>query len=322
MRPIELWVRSRSILHKRDERGGVYLIYCHANEHGYIGSSRDVYSRTMRHRADLRNGVHPCKHMQSCWNSYGEQTFVFRRIEWANVPFSTEDLLDLENKWLLQCDRTLLFNTCIPAVLGGEPGHKASPEAIAKRTAKLLGSKRSEETRAHMRAAQKGLRVGRKHTEEHKRKIGDAQRGKKRSLEAIQKTALKNKEHALHIEYHGESLSIPQWEEKLGWPSGRLRDRLRAGWSIIEALTTAKRGRTSYWKGRHQTDSAREKISHSKSRQFEFCGESHTLREWAAIVGLPLGVLDVRVRRWGLERALTTPPRPKTKRFDSDRELL
>lgn len=75
-----------------------------------------------------------------------------------------------------------------------QKGKKIPPEVIAKRTASVLGSKRSEETRRKMSEAQKGKRhseqtrklmseqrSGRNLSEVTRKKIGNAHKGQKRA---------------------------------------------------------------------------------------------------------------------------------------------
>lgn len=58
--------------------------------------------------------------------------------------------------------------------------------------------------------------------------------GDKESAEQKQKTTQK-------ITWYGVSLSIPDWADRSGLPCGVLRSRIKAGWTIEEALTTPAR---------------------------------------------------------------------------------
>lgn len=44
------------------------------------------------------------------------------------------------------------------------------------------------------------------------------------------------------------------------------------------------------------------------NRNIEFSGETKTLAEWAAVIGIAPEVLAKRIRKWPLERALTEAP--------------
>jgi hypothetical protein len=55
------------------------------------------------------------------------------------------------------------------------------------------------------------------------------------------------------ITYNGETLTVPQWAERLGLTRESLRDRLDSGWSIERAVTTpAVRQRTRAHDGTFQ----------------------------------------------------------------------
>lgn len=116
---------------------GVYVIYCVASARGYVGSAADVYARLAAHRSALRAGTHSNAHLQRAWAALGPGPFVLRQVE---AVAAGVDLLDRENAWLLGCgDRSLLYNTTVPATRGREPGFR-----------------HSDATRAAMSAAQRG----------------------------------------------------------------------------------------------------------------------------------------------------------------------
>lgn len=60
---------------------GVYKITNIINKKFYIGSSNNIKQRWREHRSDLRRNKHHNKHLQSAWNKYGEESFVFDIIE-------------------------------------------------------------------------------------------------------------------------------------------------------------------------------------------------------------------------------------------------
>lgn len=75
---------------------GVYKITCLENGKFYIGSSKNIKRRWNNHRWNLRNGKHHNYFLQSDWNLYGEDVFVFEVLELCNV----EDQFKLEQKYL------------------------------------------------------------------------------------------------------------------------------------------------------------------------------------------------------------------------------
>jgi len=48
----------------------------------------------------------------------------------------------------------------------------------------------------------------------------------------------RNKRNNLILEFHGQSFCVTEWADRLGIRSSIIYDRLKAGWSIKDALTT------------------------------------------------------------------------------------
>lgn len=79
---------------------GIYYIKNKINGKYYIGQSKDIYSRWIHHKTDLRNGMHHNNHLQSAWNKYGEDNFEFSIIEECDK----HDLNVREQYWILTYD--------------------------------------------------------------------------------------------------------------------------------------------------------------------------------------------------------------------------
>ena len=60
---------------------GIYCIINTLNGKKYIGSSVNIYSRWLKHRATLRGNYHGNPHLQNAWNKYGEKSFHFFIVE-------------------------------------------------------------------------------------------------------------------------------------------------------------------------------------------------------------------------------------------------
>jgi len=131
----------------------------------YIGSSTTYDYRRWMHIHLCRKQKHHNAVIQEAWNTYGEGAFVFGIVEEVK---DTKNLLEREQFYL----DTLLpkYNRCKLAVspLGikhtdksrlnirnAHLGKKLSPESIAKRTATVLGTKRSESIKENMRIGAK-----------------------------------------------------------------------------------------------------------------------------------------------------------------------
>jgi group I intron endonuclease len=76
---------------------GIYKIINVVNNKFYVGSTVNISRRRARHFSELRNNRHNNKYLQSAWNKYGEQAFVFVVVE--EVP-KGKDILAAENVWL------------------------------------------------------------------------------------------------------------------------------------------------------------------------------------------------------------------------------
>ena len=71
---------------------GIYRIRNLINNKVYIGSTKNMKLRWAKHKALLRHNKHQNTHLQSAWNKYGEDAFVFEVIE----ECKTEDLISRE----------------------------------------------------------------------------------------------------------------------------------------------------------------------------------------------------------------------------------
>ena len=60
---------------------GIYCIENFTNHKTYIGSSKNIYQRLLKHFALLRHNKHQNPHLQSAWNKYGEDSFRWYILE-------------------------------------------------------------------------------------------------------------------------------------------------------------------------------------------------------------------------------------------------
>lgn len=79
---------------------GIYKIINVVNNKFYVGSAVDFTKRKRRHWWALRSQKHANKHLQSAWNKYGEQAFVFVVVE---DLLEGSDIIAAENVWLKEC---------------------------------------------------------------------------------------------------------------------------------------------------------------------------------------------------------------------------
>lgn len=127
----------------------------------YVGSAIDLRKRAREHFRLLSQGKHINPHLQAAYNKYGAEAFVFSVIEYCEP----EQLLAVEQQYL-------------DATIGVRPVYNICPMAGSS-----LGRPHGPEARAKISKAHKGrvspLR-GVKLSEETKRKLSEAKRGKKR----------------------------------------------------------------------------------------------------------------------------------------------
>lgn len=74
---------------------GVYIIQNTVNNKVYIGASKDIYNRLCMHKVNLRGNRHHNDHLQSAFNKYGEESFVFDTLEECNEQY----IYSQENYW-------------------------------------------------------------------------------------------------------------------------------------------------------------------------------------------------------------------------------
>jgi len=140
---------------------GVYGIVHRASGRAYVGSSKDVATRWRRHIRRLALGDHHATDLQFFWNCDGPEAFTFVILERCHV----EDLALVEQGWIDAFEAPLnatrvAQNPMLDPI--GREIHRialASNEYRQKMRAALLGVKRSNETRAKLRAVQLNAEV-------------------------------------------------------------------------------------------------------------------------------------------------------------------
>lgn len=178
---------------------GIYMIYNTVNSKFYIGSAVNFKNRWSLHLYHFTRKSHQNRYLQNAWNKYGDWFLEFYIIEYCD----REKLEEREQWWLdlTKCyDRLIGYNLYKTSF--SPKGMKFSKETIEKRASKLRGIKRdpilmanlaefnrgkpkSEETKRKIGLAGKGRQtwLGKTHTQESKNKISKAKFGKKHTEE-------------------------------------------------------------------------------------------------------------------------------------------
>ena len=93
---------------------GIYCIENKINHKVYIGSSKNIYQRLLKHFALLRHNKHENMHLQNAWNKYGENNFEWTIIEICDNSILTEreqyciDLFGAEYNITRKVERNIL----------------------------------------------------------------------------------------------------------------------------------------------------------------------------------------------------------------------
>jgi group I intron endonuclease len=160
---------------------GIYAIISPSGSR-YIGQTISISRRWKEHKKELRAGRHHCKPLQIAWNKHGENAMQFSKI--AIVPPEQLNLREQEqfDSYIESGNRKFLYNTTLSA-RPGMRGRTHSPETIAKIVAANTGKKRGPRSRETIEKIAASLR-GKPFTEERKKKLSVAHKGKPRPYRA------------------------------------------------------------------------------------------------------------------------------------------
>lgn len=108
-------------------------------------------------------------------------------------------------------------------------------------------------------------------------------------------TQANNKSNNHLITYNGKTQNMTQWARETGVRRELIKDRLKSGWSVEDALTKRK---CELWERKD-------------NRLLTYDGKTMTVSQWAKEIGVNRSTLSHRIneRGWTVERALTTPVR-------------
>lgn len=97
-----------------------------------------------------------------------------------------------------------------------------------------------------------------------------------------------NKRSNRRLEYQGETHTISEWNDILGFPRSLINRRLYAGWSVEKALSTP----------------------YTIDYRIEYNGENLLISEWAKRLGVCQGTIRSRLSRgWSPQDAVSIPPK-------------
>ena len=110
-------------------------------------------------------------------------------------------------------------------------------------------------------------------------------------------TQANNKSNNHLITYNGKTQNMTQWAKEIGVRRELIKDRLKSGWSVEDALTKRK---CELWERKD-------------NRLLTYDGKTMTASRWADELGINKGTLSYRLNQlgWSTEKALSTPVRKR-----------
>ena len=116
---------------------GIYSIYSKSQNCYYIGKSKDIHKRILKHKSDLRLNKHHSQYLQNTYNKYGEQDLEYKII----CECSYEESAILEKEYIKKYNS---FQQGFNMTEGGEwgaPGRKFSEETLKRLSENIKGEK-------------------------------------------------------------------------------------------------------------------------------------------------------------------------------------
>lgn len=157
---------------------GIYKITNKINGRYYFGSSKDISYRWKIHLRKLNKGVHHSPFLQRDFNKCGQSNFEFSIIEGVDEL----NLLKVEQTYLdiSKLDKNNSYNVSFTA-----GGGKCEPHVLDK----IKRCWTDEKRQAHriLRTGNKNFFYGKVHTEETKNIISNLHKGKKHTIEHVNK---------------------------------------------------------------------------------------------------------------------------------------
>lgn len=213
----------------------------------YVGSAVNLEERWRKHKQHLRKQCHHNPKIQHHYNKYGEADLEFKVI----VCCDKETLIAYEQFYIDALNP--YFNICRNA--GNTLGQKP-----------WLGRKMSEETKKKLSIANKGKRKGIKGkplSPERIQHLREINTGRKMSLESRQKmsAAKKGKPRAgrPHTEESKRKMSIARMGNKNALGAKRSPE-------VILQMSQRMKGKPSPFKGKHMTEEHKAKMIESRQR--------------------------------------------------------
>jgi group I intron endonuclease len=181
--------------HSLSQKSGIYKITNTVNQKIYVGSAVNLQARFNNHKSHLRKNTHHSIKLQRAWNKYGEDAFIFSVIEFVH---ETENLIKREQFYF---DVLIPFGKNgynIATVAGSILGVKRSDETKEKLRIASGSRTHTEETKIKISESKKGNSKHYPMTDSGRKSFLEKMKGRKLSPEHRAKCSLgmKGKKHS------------------------------------------------------------------------------------------------------------------------------
>jgi group I intron endonuclease len=172
------------------EKSGIYYIYSKINNKIYIGQSKNIKKRWRGHKSDLRRNKHGNIFLQRIYNKYGLNNFIFKVLEICDL----EKLSEREEYFVSIIEKENLINILKVGEITFPTTNtfkEKMSEIAKKRNSNPEYWKKWRQSRLENANLDKNGKII--FSDEHKKRIGEVQKGKKQSQETINKRLEKSK---------------------------------------------------------------------------------------------------------------------------------
>jgi len=212
------------------ENSGIYKITNIVNNKVYIGSSSRLHQRFIKHKNDLDGGRHTNKHLQSSYDKYGRDSFVFEIIEICNKDIFLEREQFYCDLYKSNC-KAKGYNKRLIVESNRGFSFKMPPSAKEELRRQGIERGRTDEFKKFMSNLHKGKEV----SSETRKKMSESHKGNKMSNEAKLKLSEHKSQPIVNMENGEVYQNTKECSEKLGiskstifnWLSGKYRAKVK-----------------------------------------------------------------------------------------------
>ena len=292
----------------------VYGLRCLVTDEIYVGSGINWHGRTRRHVARLRKGTSIHKHLQECWNKYGEKNFEVVLLR-ACFDYDHEKMWLLEKFYMKKFKKKLLNSH--PGAIANYYIHGMTGTRTFKSWESMLQRCTNKNAPDYPRYGGAGIKVCKRwlkfanfladmgerpndtSLDRHPNKAGNYEPGNCRWATSFEQQ--RNVKSNLYIEYEGKQWLSVDLAEAKDIPVDLLRKRYHAGKRGDELFVPSY----SRYKGDGRI-AKRQRRETRNIKKLTFKGKTLSINEWAKELGLNRSAIEQRVFKYDmpLEKAL------------------